>query len=552
MATLQVTNLNDIPLELVTQTQAEITQLIQERHPEVEVLTRGVIHDLICYFGAVFGAWSQTELQRYLNARSLLQIANDPALADTTLADDVFSMFNVTRQSGTYAAGEVVIVVLSDAPVVLAAGTAFTANGLTFVTLQAYDANVAGSQLITADTRIMNPLGNGTYAFTVPVQCSVTGAEGNVARSTKMTPTTDLAGFVTAYAAGDFDGGTVTEDNAAMLRRLQDGIAAKTISGSANIRALIKEQAAFTDTLEYSVIGFGNPEMTRDQHSLFPISCGGRIDVYARTRELPLAIALTKEATLVGTVATGGIWQFTINRDEAPGFYEIVQIRREDDDPDVPSLEILSDQRFLDLSVGQTLVPDIISVGEGAYSRYQTAVVQFVDPATSTDSTPIGSVADYIVSASGMPQIADLQDFLGGTDVRYRAGDILVRAAVPCFLSVNFQVRIAKETTAPDTAAMKNALATAVNQLGFPSQVHASLLADVAHNYLSGRQALGIIDMQGRIRRPSGEMHYIHGTTLLQIPEDPLNYVTGRTTVFFLDPQDIAIDVITEGFTDDL
>lgn len=548
---LAVTSVNDLSPSLVTQVQAELSQLMQESYPEVS-LTRGAVHDLLCYFGAVFGAWNRTEINRYLAARSLAAIQADPTLSDPTLVDDLLSNYRVTRKPGGYARGEVVIVISNNAITSVPAGFVFSASGLLFQTTDLFTAVPAGSPLMTDTTRVINPLGDGTYAFTVSAACTQTGAVGNISRNTRFTAPTVLNNYVTAYAANDFDGGVDVEDNAALLRRLQDGIAAKTLSGSANIRALIKTNPSFINTLDYSVIGFGNPEMTRDQHTIFPGSFGGRVDVYARTRALPVSTALTKSATLVDTNATGGIWQFALLRDDVPGFYELDQIRRPGDPLDWSGYEILLDRRQIDSSPGASLVPDIATVEEGVYSRYQTSVIRFADGVASSRNLPLGTQEDFIVSVAGMPQIAEIQDFLGGPEVRYRAGDLLVRAAVPCFLSVNFEIRQARGLQTPDLAAIKNDICAVVNNMGFVGQLHASVIADVAHAHLLSRQALGPIDMQGRIRRPSGEMHWLRDRTILQVPNDPGNYVTGNTVVFILDPNNIGISVVTEGYTEEV
>lgn len=548
---LAVTSISDLSPDLVSQVQAELSQLMQEAYPEV-ALTRGAVHDLLAYFGAVFGAWNRTEIQRYLNARSLLAIQSDPALADPALVDDVLSNYRVTRKPGGYATGEVLIVISDNTPTVIPAGYIFEANGLQFQTQQAFKAYPAGSTLLGDTGRTINPLGDGTYAFTVVVVCTTTGATGNLAQNSKLVPSVVLSNYVLAYAAADFDGGADVEDNAALLQRLQDGVAAKTISGAANIRALIKEQPDFINTLDHSIIGFGNPEMTRDQHTIFPGSFGGRIDVYSRTRALPITTTLTKTATLMDTTADGGIWQFAIDRDEAPGFYEVSQIRRPADPADDAGFEIVLDQRQLDLATGDSLVPDLVLVAEGTYSRYQTATIRFVDTLTSTADLVIGDQAEYTVGVRGMPLLAELQDFLGGPEVRYRAGDILVRGAVPCFLSINFEIRQARGLTAPDLDAIRLDLSDTVNRMGFVGQLHASVVAEVAHNHLQSRQALGTIDMQGRIRRPDGTLHWLRDRTILQVPSDPGNYVTGSTTVFILDPDDIGISVVTEGYTDEV
>lgn len=548
---LKVTSIDDLDPELVSQAHAEITQLMQERHPEAE-LTRGAIHDLIAYFGGVFGAWEQDELQSYLDARSLLAIETDPDLADPELADHVFSNYNVTRKTGDYATGNVTIIVAELTSYVIPNGFQFFANGLTFATTEAWTARPPEMSLTGVNDRHLNPLGNDTYSFSVPVTCQSKGTVGNVPRNTKMVPPAIPQHFVTAYATDDFVGGVFDEVNEDVLRRLQEGIAAKTISSSTNIRALIKEQDEFLETLDYSIVGYGNPEMMRDQHWIFPVSGGGRIDVYSRTRALPEERVLAKEAVLVDVIADGGVWQFSLNRSEAPGFYEVVQIILPDDPPETGGFTVILDQRAFDMSPTGTLLPDILTLEESAYTRHQTSVIRFVDTITPTADLEVGvSRKQYQVAVSVMPYIAELQDFLAGHAVRYRAGDVLVKAAVPCFLTVNFDIRQAVGSAAPDLEAIKNELATRVNKLGFPGQLHASLLADIVHNSLRDRQALSPIQMHGRIRRPSGELHYIRDTGILQIPDDPGNLVTGRTTAFILDTRNIGISVVTEGFTVD-
>ena len=52
---LKVNDINQLDPQLVENAQAELSQLIQERHPQVE-LTRGVIHDIVAFFaGGVSG-----------------------------------------------------------------------------------------------------------------------------------------------------------------------------------------------------------------------------------------------------------------------------------------------------------------------------------------------------------------------------------------------------------------------------------------------------------------------------------------------------------------
>lgn len=546
---LAIDAINDLDADLVEQTQDEFSQLVQEKYPEIE-LTRGVFHDLVAYFaGGISGAMHQTEIQRLLDSNSLLAIEEDPALADDDIVDRVLSNYLIVRKQGEESTGEITITVSKDAPVIIAAGTIFSASGVEFRVDSAFTARPTTGTLTSDTDRILQPLGDGTFSFSITATSVLVGVASNIRRSTQMTPSIIPTNYVTSYAGTDFSGGTDTELNAALLDRLQLGVAAKVMQGRVNIRALIKEQPAFANTLEYSIIGYGNPEMERDQHWIFPVSGGGRLDIYARTAPLAQSVSMLKTATLVDITGAGGVWQFSIGKDDAPGFYEVSQVILPDDPADTAGFEVTADVRGLDLPT-TGFVPDLENAVEGAYTRYQTAVIQFVDTATDISSMMVGvTTQDYRVAILAMPLIQSLQDFCGGADVRNLASDIAVKAAVPCFLTINFDIRKAVETPDPDVTAIRSDLATAVNNLGFPGQLHASLVADIAHNYLTDRQAIGRVDMHGVIRRPSGDTQLIRATDILTIPDDPGNLVTGNTVAFILEIENIGISVVTEGYT---
>jgi hypothetical protein len=96
---------------------------------------------------------------------------------------------------------------------------------------------------------------------------------------------------------------------------------------------------------------------------------------------------------------------------------------------------------------------------------------------------------------------------------------------------------------------MKNAVVDAVSQVGFAGQLHSSVISNAAHQFLTGRQAIGHIDMFGKIRRPDGAYTYLRDGTLLTIPNDPTRLVTGRTTVFLVGVDNVSISYSAAGFT---
>jgi hypothetical protein len=70
-----------------------------------------------------------------------------------------------------------------------------------------------------------------------------------------------------------------------------------------------------------------------------------------------------------------------------------------------------------------------------------------------------------------MPKILELQQYLCDRDRRPPTGDVLVKAAIPCFVTVGCKITMTPGVTSPSVAAVKAAIATAINQLGIVSQL---------------------------------------------------------------------------------
>ncbi len=542
---LEIASLTELDTAKIDAMFATFTQLMQERHPEAE-LTRGVFHDLVIYFNSILNAAIRENIDRVLASNSLQQINADPALADTTLVDKVLSNFNLVRDSGVRAVGEVTLTLKMPEQTAILAGVTFSSDSVQFRPTATFVALPPGTKTTQDYEREMLAVGDGTYAVTILVQAVVVGTVGNIRRGTPLVCDTIINNSSAAYASADFVNGAEPLSNADYVARLAPALAAKTIGGRQNYIAAIRNQAAFTNIPHISVLGCGDSEQQRDQHGLFPVSGGGKIDIYCQTNHGAQERDHLLPATYMGQAAGGSLWQVKISRDLVPGFYEVVRIAKPLDETST-GYQITLDtrqQNFEDLD----FIPDLRGV-EGVYTRYQTAIIQFVD----TDSSGAGltantSTALYAVRTAGMPLIAAIQDFLADRDNRTRAADVVVKAAVPCFTKISFDIR--KEANAPDvdTAPIKAAVVAAVREIGFSGQLHASRISAAVQPFLTGRASVGAVDMFGRIRRPDGSVGYIRDSAVLQIPDDPLRLVTGRTTAFLVNESDISISFKAAGF----
>lgn len=542
MAGLSVTSITDLDAELVRQSQEEFTAILQERYPELE-LRRGVIHDVIAFLsGGVAGAVTQTEISRVLQSRSLLAIQANPTLADPELVDHVLSNVNISRKVGTRADGEITIVVSGGETVVIPANARYIASGLVFRTNAAIIARPVGTTITSATDRVLTARGDGSYSFTVPATAETVGAEYNIRANTVMTPDPVPSRFVTAFANGDFTGGLATESNTELIARMNESVPAAVSGGRANLTALIKRQPVFADTLHYAFAGAGDAEMSRDRRSIFPISIPGCVDIYARTAAYPQTVPVTVTCTLQQKLAASSVWAFSVPRTTAPGFYRVESIRSLSDPADFAGYAVLTDTRGVDLS-GSGWRPDIRSAREAAFTAWQTAHVTFEDNATDVTAITVGTTKDYVVSFLVAPLIRELQEFIGDTAVRPLGADILVRAAVPCLLTINATILRAADESAPDLDLIRIALRNYISGLSFPGTLYASQLMDVIHNYLASGTVVSSLVMQGAILRTDGNTTVIRHATALAIPTTPSVEIAPRTVAFFVDTENIGLTV---------
>jgi uncharacterized phage protein gp47/JayE len=539
---IEPTDLNALDADTVATAIATVTQLISEANPDLD-LKRGVIHDTVVYYGALLQAQLRESLARYISARSLLQIEADPTLADPGVVDDLLSNWNVTREDGSTAGGEVTIVLNSPISVTIGTGTIFTANGLTFTANEAYTAKPEASQINDSSDRLLTELDDGTYAFTINVTATTVGSAYILRKDTLIVPSALPTDYLTSYVTDDFTGGLDAETNDQLLTRFQQGIAAKATSNRVNMAATLRANASFTSAVG-SIVGCSDEEMIRDQHTIFPGSVGGgRVDWYVRSQPTLATLTLTKTCVLTAITENNvGTWAASVTRDDAPGFYEIVSIRPPTS-ADFGTLTLVTDVRGLDLT-GPDFVPDIATVAEGAYSRYQTTAITFNDDATGL---AVGATASYQITVSYLPQVDALQAFAGSYDNRGVGSDVLVKAPIPCF--VNVSLSIAKKYTQadPDTSAIAAALANVVNGTGFIGRLYASQLQDAIGGLLPEGMSAGSIDMLGRIRRPDGQTTWLRRSReVLVVPSINGTMVSPRTVQFFLDPANVSVDIRSE------
>lgn len=532
----------DVPAARRAELLELLTSIVQQYNPDIDV-RRGTFRDLVLTPRSLLTAATEQAVVDALTATSLAEITADPDAADEDAVDRVLGNFRLTRRPAAKASGSVTLVVSRLAPSTVAAGSVFTIAGEEFVADATYMARTQEAQVL-ADTDVLIAATTGSnYAFTVGVVARTAGSDGNVRSGAAATPSRPPYAFVRAHAAADFTGGADAETNTELLARQAAGLAARAWSTRPSIEAAVRAEEDFDDLVALSVVGFGDPEMPRDKHGLFPVATGGRADLYAKTAPTYTTATVRKTATLVSVVGAVGTWQLGLSRDDAPGFYEAVSVRLPGDDP-AAGFAVASDVRSADVTGDDT--PDVVGEDEAAYSRYQAAVLQFADTTTNAAAlTPGSSQQEYDVVVRQMPLVAELQDFWLDPERAPLGGDVLVKAPVPCFVSLAATLTV-PEGVEVDEDEAADALSAAVNELGFVGRLSASLLDQRLHDLIPELVSVTGLNLSGRIRTPAGDSVVLTGTSALDVPDDPENMVTWRTVAFFLDAEDVALAIVVD------
>jgi len=461
----------------------------------------------------------------------------------------VLSNFRLTRKTGLYASGAVTIILSSNTTTVIPTGAEFTANSLTFVTPQSYLGSTTNTSTGSTTVVQIYSLGNDLYGMDIELTAAEKGSEYQLSQGTTLQMTSPPTNFVSATTKSDFSMGSADETNTEMIQRLANGISGRTLATRAHVKALVTDM--FPNVIYGSVIGFGEPEMQRDKNNIFKTSYGGKSDIYLQTATRPTNVIVTKTATLVSSLNKK--WQMHFDRDEFAGVYKIVSVKPVGSVNLIGTLQITYDTRTINVSAfpdnAEAVLPTITTYSQGAFSRFQEATIEFFDPNTNTTGlTEFTSTQSYEVTLLTIPDIAAIQDRIisSGWLSSHRYDDI-VKAPIPCLVSITLAVRIPKGSSF-NVGSAKSAISAGINALGFTDTLSSSSIIDAIQSALPARGYVAMpIDMLGEVIDPeNGASVFYRSSNSLKVPTEYSKSISSTTAMFFNDPNDI--DIYTELF----
>lgn len=521
---------------------AYVRDFLQEKYPNLSLNPTTVLHDLLVEPGAELAALNEANMDAVIRSGSVAEVLKDPNAADPAIVDRLLSNWGVTRAPGQTARGQISLVFSKNSTVIVAASAQFVVNELTFSTEIAFVSTVGTPS--TGSERKLVARSDGTYVMVIDVVADADGSQYNIPRNTTIQWPGAIPGFVTAFASVDFSGGLSTETNAELVSRMQDGIAAKTMGGRNNIRAMLRGQ--FPSLQDLAIIGYRDNEMNRDGHNIFGIKTGGKVDFYVRTADSPL----TTRHQLTGVLVDAVTKQFSIAipRDTCQGAYAVSAVFPEDANTLLTGLEVVDTYHGMDLSTDGEYVPEITTVDEAYFSKYQTITVTVLHPDLDVSGmTEMESTVDFQVDLLGLPDIVALQDFVADREIRNPAGDYLVRAAFPVLVSVTLE--IVKEATDEDVdvAAVVSNVVNRINAIpmGY-GKLHAAIVVDAAQSVLTGLSVVkSPIEMTGVLIDPSQAQDIrLSSRHELTVPTDYSVGRSPRTTSFYASAGSVSVSVI--------
>lgn len=543
----ELTDISQLDPTLVQQAEDLIRAFINDSASGLDIDKGSVLDQLIVRFYGLLSAKLQQDAERWRKSSSLLNIIEDPTLADEDTVDEVISNFLITRRNGTLASGQILLVLDSKEFTSVPSAAVFTANGIDFSPIRTFNGVTDESSALTNSERVIFDIDsdNSQYGLLIDVTANEAGSAGNVSKDTAFTTDIVLTNLVQAIAAEDFDGGSDTETNQDLLNRLPTGIATRNLGTRDSTDALIR--SLYTQVKDVSVIGAADVEMLRDKNNLLGISSFGKVDIYVRTRTKPVIKTVTKTGTLQDS---SGTWSMSFTRDEIPAAYKIVSVVNKSNNQ---SATISRVQRLMDnTAISNVDFTPTMENAEHVFTRYQTMLVEFID---TSESTP-GTTAEFDVSVLYPPQLDEINDYLLSRPVRPPAGDYLVKGAVPALVSVGVVIVLGPGEEPPDADVLKTVVTDTVNSVDFEENyVSADDIIAAIKPYLSRRTRIKLpIDLRCQIITPDTDIDprepetsgnlWVFDSYELKAPYRPDLMVTARTVSFFADESRVAIDIL--------
>lgn len=477
--------------------------------------------------------------------------------------DAVASNFNAVRDEGLQVAGKVKMTVAYDRVYYIDSAFQLIAPslGMTYQVTQAFrvESGVETDNAASGELKLFKEGTAGPYYFLLPVTSLDLTSNVSAPHGAAMdlnSATTTLDGFVSASAFGNFSSGRAQETDRQLIARFQAGLSLRGLSSPQSMQALLPEEfpELFTQGVNrnaiLSIVGANDPELNRGRNSTFGISQFGLADVYLRTSKtvevgwFPAVAECTKAKD-----STSAEWAVTLDSSLLSfptWFYDLISVSYIND----AGVELAATQTdTLEFSAdadaaNQLGGGNIVAAEVARFTHYQVCVATVTLTGVAGDVPAVGTTHAVSVLISYMPSIGEIQEYLLQSGHRLVGTDYLVKAVIPCSVSMRLNL-VRASSQAVDVLGIKQGIFDYINNLSFGDTVAVSKIIDICHNFAVRRVNLPVV-LTGTILLPSltaGETRVMTSSDVLSVPYDAellKKGLSSKTTMFFVNHQDVS------------
>lgn len=516
--------------ETIQYTADRLAAFISQNYADIETGPGSVISELLIKLAAALQNEQYNNIATLNQGKSISSVMDSTTDSYSPVMDLIASNYNTIRSTGVQVSGKLKITVDRINNYSFNAGFVFTQPALNLnYTL------INSVRVSTTPTTALNEVqlyeSQGFYYFILDVMAESVGPEYQVASGTVFTVAAEnrLTGFVSATAYGNFTSGKAPETDKELIGKIKSNLGNTRFESAAGIANNFGKTFAGFQSL--SVCGANDAEMVRSKQNALGISTFGKADVYVRSSMGPETLKIKKSATKTAE----NTWVMAIANADVPGFYDITAIL-----PIIPNVNLGGTLvRTKPIEFDFSFYPgqrnnEILLASEARFTKYQTAVITFTY--ADSPSSPIGTTENFSVQATYQPDILEMQDLLLQDTTRLACADYLVKAAIPC--DVTLKINLVKKRTTDtfeslNLQQLKKDIFTYVNTLPFGEALYASNIVNICHNYDIKHVDLPVF-MIGVITCPDNTNIIIEDTDVLTIPQAIEKGVSPKTTLYFI------------------
>lgn len=514
--------------ETIADTKARLEAFALESNPNADIAPGTVLSELIIKFASTLHNPIKNDILALDQSNSIITALDSVTDTYSEAIDNIASNYSLSRSQGLKSTGKLKVIINSGDTFYLPANTVFTQPVVKLNYLTTANYRITTNPKNVDDLALKKINASNQYYFILPVQAEKAGSQYKLTDRIALDVGTGvvISNFVTAQAQGNFTDGLDVETDKELIARFKTGLSNKSLLTKNSILSRVREE--YPNLKDISLATVNDPELIRPKQNLFGTSTLGMTDVYVKT-----TFGLeTSQLSIMATKTGPATWTLSLGVDDAAGFYRILSILPQNQQL-TGSLEFTPTYNYS--TSGYQIANLVNNLYEGRFTKYQTADVTFTFDELTLDGVSqayaIGTKVPFDVWVVGQPDIKGIQDFLLSNDERITCADYLVKAALPCFVTVNLTIVRNDPTVDFPVDLLKQDIFKYINSLSFGDSVHASAIINICHKYDIKNVRLPI-QLTGAIYTDHSTLLTISSTDVLTIPTKLDLGVSPKTTIF--------------------